>query len=319
MTLASRPMPSPDDSAPRRPLSELAAILTSAAPEEEKERAVAALRPAIERVAAEVASGRPGDLAQRIRQDAWGVIWEKLTRTAGATYDPSRGDFEAWCRVVLGNWAKDLFKHRARDPVDLARPGVHGRAIPPEVERLPDRSPGKEAAEESCRRLEESLEEVRSWLNEVGGDWAERGVDFFAVFLLHLRQGLVNRLGRTWAAETDDLPGGEISSVAERCIPWHPPEKLRSFRPGWPALSAVWDALRPVADAPPYRLEGDAVCDAINRLRGGSEVTVACWHQWTNRARRRARERIAPDAWQRLFAPWLPTPRPAGRPPECEP
>src|SRR5262249_54221404 len=196
MTCASPPMTSPHESAPRPSPSELAAVIASAAPDTEKERAIAALRPTIEGVAASVASGASGDLSQRIRQDAWGTIWEKLSR---GSYDPALGDFEAWCRVVLRRWANDLIDAQGRDPVHLARPGAHGLAAPREVERLPDPSPGDEAAEEACYRLKESLAEVRSWLDEVGGDWADRRVDFYAVFLLHPRQGLVNRLSRTWA------------------------------------------------------------------------------------------------------------------------
>jgi hypothetical protein len=317
MTLVSQPMPSPDDPVVRRSSSELAAVVASTAAEVEKELAMIALRPAIERVATVVASGAPGDLARRMRQDAWGIMWEKLTRP-GAGYDPAL-NFEPWCRTVLANHLIDLTRRRARDPVDLARPGSHELTAPSEVERLPADSDRAEAAEQARLTLEESLEEVRSWLDRVGRRWADREVDFYPVFLLHLRQGLVNRLSRTWAAESSGLPPGEMSSVAERCLPWHAVEEALAFRAAWPRLAEIWAALRPFADSPPYRLEGDAVCGALTRLRGGTTLTVACWHQWTRRARERARSLIAPDAWESFFAPWLPVPRPAGRPPESEP
>jgi hypothetical protein len=278
-----------------------------------------ALRTTIEGIAVEVASRRPGHQAQRIEEDAWGIIFEKLTRAGSAGYDPTAGEFEPWCRVVLENWAIDLTRRQARDPVDLARPGAYERVTPSEVEGLPDRDRGDAAAEQAYRLLDESLKDLRDWLDQAAGDWADRRVNFYAVFLLHLRQGLVNRLSRTWVAETGDLPTGEMSSVVEHCLPWHPDEKLLTFRAGWPTLSAVWQELRPVADSPPYRVEGDAVCDALTRLQGGPEVTVERWHQWTLRARRRAVELIGTDAWERLFAPWLPPPRRAGAPPESNP
>jgi hypothetical protein len=308
-------MTSPGDSTRSLSASELAAFVTSASPGADQARAMEALRPTIERLAAEVARSLFGDIPQRLRDDAWGLLWEKLV---AGTFDPGRGEFEGWCRTVLRSRASELIHPKKPDPVDLARSGAYLRAIPSEIEELPDRDRGDVAAEQAYR-LNESLKEVRDRLDQAAGDWTARDVNFYPVFLLHLRQGLVNRLSRTWVAEPGDLPAGEMSSLAERCLPWHPLEALLTFRAGWPTLSAIWYELRPVADAPPYRLEGEAVCNALTRSRGGAVVTVDLWRKWTQRAREHARSLIDSNAWERLFVPWLPPPRRVGRPPESHP
>jgi DNA-directed RNA polymerase specialized sigma24 family protein len=102
--------------------------------EAEREQALALLKPPIERIARRAALAYPRALREELIADALGLVWERLPK-----WDPGKGPFLAWCRVVLGNVLKDRLDRCRRDV--LARTEAHD----PDTLGLPAAEPAGES------------------------------------------------------------------------------------------------------------------------------------------------------------------------------
>jgi DNA-directed RNA polymerase specialized sigma24 family protein len=274
--------------------SALARIAVQTSSPAERNRALAGLRPAIERAAVQAGVDLDRQQRQDLLDDAAHVIWERLPR-----YQPREGvSFEAWAAQVLYHWAisnyhrklaRDALGHTSiasADPEAVAQPATaHPRSEP---------------------------EELRHWLDRAARPG--RKVDYFAVFLLYLRLAVVERLRQTWVPEAG-LPPGAMSAAVVEVLPWRPAEEQRRLRADLPCLAEVWASLQDALDRPPYTATTGELCRVLSWLAGRpGAVTIEVWYQWTCRARHEARARIPAADWERLIASWLPR-RPSGSEP----
>jgi DNA-directed RNA polymerase specialized sigma24 family protein len=142
-------------------------------PQAVREHSLQQLRPVIESIARRVSAGFRGNLHQDLIAESCAIVWLQIPR-----FDPARGRFEDWCRVVLYHHALDVWRKSRRGPV---RPAVGGDAVQAMMEAVVNddaRAAGVEALAR-CREARRVLDRI-AWP-------APRAVDYFAVLLLQLR------------------------------------------------------------------------------------------------------------------------------------
>ena len=236
------------------------AVLAFAPSEATSRRAFTDLMPHLHRIAARAAARFPRPIRDDLVAEAPGRLWEACRR-GRAAFRAGEGTFEGWFATVVRHLG--LSRLRQTTPTRLGCP---------EGVRAPDAGQGAEAADE----LRERLARLRSILDRLSRAEIDGSVDWYAVLLMHLRLALAGRVSRTWGGARP--PHGEAAAQVARLLPWRPGESGRAFTPAAPPLGAVWDAVSPALDAPPYRIEAAPLCAA-------AALSSARWHQWAKRAR----------------------------------
>ena len=241
------------------------------------EAAVSRLRHKLEAWARATVAGTRTQLARDFVEEAPGEVIRRCIES----YDGSQ-PAEAWCRTVLRNLWRDRLR-RSRTRLPAAGEMVERVAGPVR----PDPQGGE--------RLQRWAGELRDALDGVA--WAPaRSVDQYAALLLQLRLALAAAVVRG-----GHFPEG-LSSVAAGLLPWREDEVERRVRRELATLGEVWSRLGPRLDALDAVPETDHVLEALEEASGGAGVSASTWYQWTRRARKRLRESITGEAYDRLFA-----------------
>jgi Sigma-70 region 2 len=235
----------------------------------------------IQEVAECVARQFYGQVAIDVAEAGLAHIWERRDR-----FDPSRGDFRAWCHVVLRNWACDLAS------------GRHER-------RLDDAAAPSEADPALLGRMVADRRAVTSRLQ-----WPcprPSGVCYQAVFLLHLRLAVAARLAKGRLTEETFVAPEEVIGMVEWLAPWTASEELLNCRVGWPTLAELWQSLHAPLSRPPYFMTALEFCDWASARWGGVLLATSDrWYQWVKRAKERARGQLDEASWALLFSVCFP-------------
>jgi hypothetical protein len=210
----------------------------------------------------------------------WKIFLRKL--------DPRHSQFPAAVSKALLRRAVDLHRRRAKQPMPLL-----GDQPVPSPAGEPDETGGYIGKLEEARLV---LDRIR-WRPAAPG-----GVDLFAVLLLHLRLSLAAAFGRV-QADNHDQPLSHMPDFVAWCLAWREDEEGLRIAPGLALLRDAWAALEPDLATPPHRLPVTSVCRALGASDG---LKTSRWDQWTCRARQQAKDRMGAQAWDDLFARWLP-------------
>ncbi|MFO0878138.1 MAG: hypothetical protein U0840_12380 [Gemmataceae bacterium] len=240
-------------------------------PADSRDGALCALRPFIAEAAHAAARMVHADpqLRQDLLDESYAHIAARLSR-----FLSKEGSFQGWAYRVLHNHACDLRRRRR------GLPGVGLRGDEPA------RPGGDEITVQELARL---FSHMRADLDRYA--WHSSGrVDYFAVFLFHLRHELAD-LDRSCSDGT--LAAEVLADRATGWLPWRPAEQARRFCPGLPSLSVLWDNLTPQLG------EGINYNDwlAVLNTDDSPGVSYQQLAQWVSRSRREAQNRIGAQAW----------------------
>jgi hypothetical protein len=132
-------------------------------------------------------------------------------------------------------------------------------------------------------------------------------VDLYAVLLLHLRLVAAERGGRKLSKDGLWLDDG-MHAFVTHVLPWRAAEEELRFRAGFPTLARLWSALADDVNRLPCHVGNRRLCQVLSCLldAGTQPLSLQGWAKWCDRARRRARQQLGEEAWQRYFARWLP-------------
>lgn len=258
-----------------------------------RDRGLQQLRPVIESIARRVSAGFRGNWHHDLVAESCAIIWLQLPR-----FDPARGRFEDWCRVVLYRYALDVWRKSRRGPV---RPAVGGDEVHAMLEAIAD-DDARDASEDALARCREA----RRVLDRIA--WPPpRAVDYFAVLLLQLRVAAARYLTQG-ALSQDAAWRADLPLHVEWLLPWHPAEQQRPLKRDWPPLATCWESVRAALATPAARIDADALCRTIAAcLPPAAQLTPDVWNQWVHRAKDQARTRVQDEAvWARCFARLLP-------------
>ncbi len=237
--------------------------------------------------------------------DAAAVIWQRL-----AKYNPTKGSFSKWSCVVVHNWIKTRFcqetsrrsffeiekqyKKTADDETDSSDSETPRRRQEGSEPRPPEYRTTDDRADERAENILVWADNLRDALDRMR-EVAKSRVNYYAVFLMHLRLIVAKMLSNTIEHE-------ERSNTIERVIRWRSDEQCLTFRQGWPELGTIWNGCRPLLNQPPNFITVDDFCKMVNNTSPQIELTAALWNQWTKRARDHFREVLRDDRrWKTLF------------------
>jgi hypothetical protein len=265
------------------------------------EPAEAQVRRFLDRLSRSVGRHFPPAIQDRLQPEAIeSVLLEKLP-----SFREAEGQFEAWCWVVLCNYARDL-RRRSRDALDDPRTIRVEQGA--EFESASARESDWDAAGSALDVLLADLRSVRRALDEVASrsSPAQR-VDYHAVLLVKLRWVLFERLRRCFPVPDLATFGTKTwSGLIEVCLPWHAGESDRRFKPGWPSLEEIWREVSLVIEQV-ESLSFERFQSILGSLsQDTTSLTPDLWHHWVKRAKDAARGTIDPCDWDRLFGRWLP-------------
>lgn len=103
-------------------------------------------------------------------------------------------------------------------------------------------------------------------------------IDFYPVFLLHLRLSLLHWLQGSLLA---GCCWHELRLAVERYLPWTPTQRLLTITAAWPTIEEIWQAL--LREKP--ELTVSELCTTVNVLLGHEGyLSTAMWYQWVKRA-----------------------------------
>ena len=214
-----------------------------------------------------------------------------------------RGHFRTWCYTVLTNHAISLHRRLGRDALGRASTVQEGL----EVESDARMSIGVVDHLEADERLEMEFGRIRQVLDQVA--WEPEGterVDYYAVFVVHLRLALEARLRKLGIEDPESFACP--SRFIEFCLPWRESERHRRFESGLPPLGPLWAALGDAIDRSGATFSFDQFHAVLATLdaEGAGRLTADRWNQWTKRARDKVRSKAGPESWDRTFAHWFP-------------
>lgn len=260
--------------------------------QEERDRAMEALLPAIREVACGAASCFGPRWQQELVDVAPLIMWAKMTQ-----FNPHRGTFRSWCWITLRNAFSDIVRMSARAEAAAVKCG----------EALIRHKDAPADWQSELRKCNERLIRTREILDRVAcrPDEAHE-VHLYAVFLMRLRQGMTVLVSKQLGDAVQ--PRYSLSKfIEDRFLVWQAWEQAERFKPDWPSLLEIWNVLRPTVDTPPHRVEARDVCERVAALtHDRRRLSPSCWNRWVNRAKACARARIDPQEWDDLFAPLLP-------------
>jgi hypothetical protein len=263
---------------PLAPEEMAVAAADSATPAPSRNDLIVALRPLIEQAA--LVAARTIYDAPQLRQD---LLDQSLNHVVERlpTFDPKRGSFQTWARVVLHRLGCNLRRSRARRK-EFTQENQ-------QIEALPHRNVS--GAEEAIERLGACFIGLRAVLDARA--WPpSRQIDYYAVLLLQLRLELAD----LYRATCGERPQGEVAERVVVWLPWHTHEGIRCCRPGLPTLAAMWSALAPrLGERLGGLQEVVEIVNGMDDLAGGMRLTYGTLTQWTFRARREAQERFGED------------------------
>jgi DNA-directed RNA polymerase specialized sigma24 family protein len=263
---------------PQTPEEMAVAAADCATPAQTRNDLIVALRPLIEQAALVAARAIHADaqLRQDLLDQSLDHVVERLSK-----FDPTRGNFQGWTRMVLQNLGCNLRRSRGSRR--------EFTQVKETIEALPDANAS--GAAEAFERLGSYFGDLRAVLDDHA--WQpSRHVDYYAVLLLMLRLELADLYRSTFG----ERPPGEVAERVVAWLPWHTHETGRCCRPGLPTLAAMWSVLAPQLGE---RLEGlhavVEIVNCMNGMAGGTRLTYATLAQWTFRARKEAQERFGED------------------------
>ena len=271
--------------------SELARIVVDRGqPAERRSRAMAGLLPRIQSIAQHVARRFSERLRQDLIDEAGSMVWARLEK-----FDPSKGRFEDWCRIVVYRAFLDEWR---RGEAGVVRPAGGG-----ELSERAGEGPAAADDEAECvgpTELRRALDRI-AWHPACAGN-----VHYYAVLLLQLRLVIGQRLGPV-AAPPLDAPASRADLVAW-CLPWNAEEEKACIRSGWPTLRRIWYSLCPSFCDSPFRVDAPKLCETVSGLLSSPcSVSAELWNQWVRRAKTEAQRRLHDErCWQRLFSRLLP-------------
>jgi len=273
-------------------LAELAALVADLdQPEGRRSQALARLVPTIESNACQVATRFRRHLQEDLVGESVTVIWMRIGQ-----YSRAAGRFEDWCRTVLYHYAVDLWRKAKSGPV---RPAVGGDEPSAALELAA-------AVEDHSDEVIERCRELRAVLDRLA--WSPpRGVNYFAVLLLHLRLVMARHLTHAPLNE-DPAWRGELPDLVESLLPWSAEEAESRFKHDWPPLRQIWEGACKLLRERTLTIEVSRPCDVVERwLPASSQLTPELWNQWVHRAKDRAKHRLQDEAaWSRCFSRLLP-------------
>lgn len=133
-----------------------------------------------------------------------------------------------------------------------------------------------------------------------------RGVDLAAVYLFEMRRLLVLVLRRA------ELTGVPVIDFCESLVPWSHSDAKRCFRPTWPSIDRLWDALsNPIIEG--QLLDIDLLLTCARSLEPACDGNAAQYYNWVRRIRKHLAvvledpenadpvERAAWEAWRNIF------------------
>lgn len=247
----------------------------STTPAQTRNDLILALRPLIEQAALVTARAMNADPG--LRQDLCDQSLTHIVEQLGK-FDPQRGSFQGWCRMVLHSLGASLRRSRTRR-AEVSIPSD-------QLESQPDRdcSSDEEAIEQlgACFLGLRAVLDARAWP-------PSRRIDYFAVLLLQLRLELADLYRATCGVR----PAGEVVERVVDWLPWHNHEELRRCQAGLPTLAELWAALAPRLGE---RLGGlQEVVEIVNEMAVGAHLTRNALAQWMFRARQEAMQRFGDD------------------------
>ncbi len=262
-------------------------------PRELRDRAWEHLFPVIERIGRQVASRFRGSLHDELAAESAAVVWLRIQR-----FQPKAGSFEDWCRTVLHHYAIDVYRRRARNPVQPAA-GGEGPNLALEMAASDDTQDVSEEVMTRCRELRAVLDQI-AWP-------PSRVVHYFAVLLLQLRLAAARQLTREELSR-DASWRADLSQLVQWLLPWHPGERQAVFKRGWPPLETVWRGISTALGDPAVKIEADLICQTITPLLPpAAQLTPDVWNQWVRRAKDQARSQVQDEAvWAGCFGRLLP-------------
>jgi DNA-directed RNA polymerase specialized sigma24 family protein len=274
--------------------SALACLVADARqPQDTRDRGLERLTPMIEAIARQVAGGFRSGSHHDLIAESGSIVWLRMHH-----FDPARGRFEDWCRVVLYHHACDVWRKANRGPVLPAAGGDEANAAMESV-AMGDARDTSEEAMDRCRELRTVLDRIV---------WPpSRAVHYFAVLLLQLRLAAARHMTGEQLSR-DASWRAELPQYVEWLLPWHPDEHQARLKPGWPPLEALWAAICWAIRDPAAKIEAEVICGSIAPLLpAAAQLTPDVWNHWVHRAKEQARTRVQDDAvWTRCFSRLLP-------------
>ena len=258
-----------------------------------RDRGLKGLMPTIEAIARQVAAGFRGGSHHDLVAESGAVVWLRMHQ-----FNPDRGRFEDWCRIVLYHHALDVWRKANSGPVRAAAGGDEANTVFDAV-AIGDAQEASEEAMARCRELRTALDRI-AWP-------PSRAVHYYAALLLQLRLAAARHLTQERLSE-DASWRADLPQCVEWLLPWHPGEHQARLKRDWPPLETVWAAICKAICDPAAKLEAEVICGSVSPLLSpAAQLTPDVWNQWVHRAKDRARARLRDDAvWARCFARLLP-------------
>lgn len=236
---------------------------------------------------------RYGELVDDIAQSAI-LAFTIRERTKGTVDDPQAFLAKVVHNEFMQHWRqeREVLEWKTHDD------GTPNRRVHGATDRT-EATPAKEDLRERAERLRRALDEIR---------WQDKTrVTYWAVLLFQLRYRALVGTRAALGKDTELWEPDELVELAERLVRWKDDEEELEFRREWPRILATWLELCHQARASRGALDANDICRTVDELRGVPRgLNRATWYKWVNRAKDRARERLAPRSWKEHFETLLP-------------
>ncbi len=131
-------------------------------------------------------------------------------------------------------------------------------------------------------------------------------VNYFAVYLFHLRLTIAKRLVNSSVAPSKLKKS--LSEIVETLVPWHAEDNALRFLPEFPPIYEIWDQMRTEIDNPGRDITVQTVIRAVHVLNHDKTegiLTPSRWYAWVKRSRFKMMEAAGESEWKRVMQPWF--------------
>ncbi len=263
--------------------------------ENDRETALAHLRPLIFQIEGEFASRFDGLLGEDFLSRVLSHMEKNITK-----FDPERvsqGGVCGWLRRIVRNLALDTI----RSDRDALERSLSGQFFEP-AGSFASASSARTRSEAALETLESNFQTIRQILNRIA--WVPSSqIDYYCLALFQMRYRLTVCVIDGYGMQPKEGVDSPTCWVADR-LPWSELERMRCFREGFPTLDSFWKQVRPVLHSGQWQVS--AVLDVLNGSYSHTNPTTnRCWDKWMQRAREEVHKRVTGEEWLNFFQPWL--------------